>query len=521
MAIRGNTTSLLGDTFLIIPTKPLGRIKTIDGVNWVVSGETVNWFYKKEYCIQINGGSWSSWDDINNLYTYPIDETVFYQVQFKFTHSKSATASGVSPVLSFTSVTLEGENIPVECGHIYNGSPFGQWFPCDENLAWCLNVANKMYERGIVPNFILRGDGVDDEDYKVFWKVVSCFFSIIVEFGRRVSRYNEDVGMLKTYLKARTLFFCEGSADLAELQALSHELIRRVQKRGSWAVLLELKRYICYDPIDEFIFNLRPNKYVGWNIGNSSPTYKSIHNQDTLNKNYEPNGGFTDLSLYPLVGAPIIDGDDLQLNVGDGIGDAVSQAGKSIVISPYLNYAIQFDVSVSSVTDEFTVGVSVMDENDTVLDTHNIEDDTIDNAFVNAIKLNRAGEWYNFIGILYNYDRSVNTDNVKPNIGYGNHLKMTTDTVVKLQPVIKANAGTVTIRNLQIKPASLPYSTGFIQTSNWIDFLFNNRNDSLLWDDVLSSFPKLYGNMKKFLLPYNVVLEDQQLRKDMYKNIKA
>lgn len=530
MAIKGNTTSSLGDTFLIIPTKPLGRIKTIDGVDWVVSGETANWFYKKEYRIQINGGSWSSWDAISNLSSYPIDETVSYQVQFRFIHSSSPRVMGDSPILSFTSVTIEGDFVQIDCGPIYNESIFGQWFRCDENLQWCLNVANKMYEQGVVPNFILRGDKYDDDDYKVFWKSICCFFGIIVEFGRKVARFDEDLIMLKDFLKNRTLFFCDSDIKLVDLQDLAHQYLSEIQQRGSWSVIDEIQRYICYDkgdstkhppilPFDELIFNLRPNKYTGWNIGNSSPCYKSIHFQHTLNKNYQPDGKFKDLGKYPLIGAPTASGadkDELVCTTGTGIGDGFE---KLIPISPFLNYAISFDVKMIR-AGTFTFGVKTFDKDGNVIKTHNIEDDSIDVTFVDGISLNQSDIWYNIIGILYNEDQIINPNNVKPNIGFGNHLRMEhsgTVKVARMMPVIKCDSGTITIRNLQIKPASLPYSTGFIQTSNWIDFIFKNNNGRLLWDDKQNDYPKLYHDIKKFLIPYNCILKDVALRGDLYK----
>jgi hypothetical protein len=530
MAIKGNTTSSLGDTFLIIPTKPLGMVKTIDGVDWVVSGETANWFYKKEYRIQINGGVWSFWDAINNLISYPIDETVSYQVQFRFTHSKSRTATGVSPILGFTSVTIEGDNVKIDCGVVYNESIFGQWFDCDVNLEWCLNVAHKMYEPGIVPAYILRGVEVEDEDYLAFWKSIACFFAIIVEFGRRISKFDEDLIMLKEFLKNRTMFFCDAETDLAKLHDLAEQYLNEIQQRGSWGVIDEIQRYICYDagdttthpptlPFDEFIFNLRPNKYVGWNVGNSSPTYKSIHFQHTLNKNYQPDGKFKDLSKYPLIGAPTASGADeeeLVCAAGTGIGDGFE---KLIPISPFLNYAISFDVKMVR-AGTFTFGVKTLDKDENVIKTHNIEDDSVDVTFVDGISLNQADIWYNIIGILYNEDQITNPNNVKPNIGFGNHLKMQHDSFVKvarMMPVIKCDSGTIVIRNLQIKPASLPYSTGFIQTANWIDFIFKNNNGRLLWDDKQNDYPELYRDVKKFLIPYNCILEDVALRKDLYK----
>lgn len=89
--------------------------------------------------------------------------------------------------------------------------------------------------------------------------------------------------------------------------------------------------------------------------------------------------------------------------------------------------------------------------------------------------------------------------------------------VKKIIPTIKvANyGGTFTgdlafITDVEIKPVMTNYSSGFIQTNNWIDFWLKNNSQNYSYDDLKAIF-------RHYLLPYDTEFEFNELEKFQYK----
>ena len=517
MAVINNITNTVGDKLWIRATIPLLGVTQINSYTSSTVGETIDYYFDMQFRYSKNGLSYTVWEELTNtnLQAIEISATDIVNFDFLYTHASNLPIP-LPHDLTFTSVTLSGDFDEIECGVLYDSSIFGEWFSCIDANQWCFNVTGKLYEKGIVPSYIERGDGEDDADYIAFWKTVACFFAWIVYFARKIGNFDTEKDLYSDFLSQRNLFFCQENSTLSQLKVLGEEYLSEIQKRGTWEIISkendyngvlvngELLRLICWTSIDEFIFNLVPDKYFGWNIGNSSPLWKSLYQQDTLNKSYEPSGDFTDLNLYPTYAdtfmSTVVEGDDEVLIIeavtaGDYSGIVAGNTGTYLAetyrdyvipINPNYNYEISFWVKMENLGDYFTFVIFTYDKNynETILLK---SDGTISNKFlITRESLAIDGEYYFVRGTIYNF---LEEDKVNDTlgIGFGENVRFGEEETNYIIPLIFSDQtithtvnNKLSIKDLQIKPSSTNFSTGFVQVNNFIEVWLRQRNQSLL-----------------------------------------
>lgn len=95
--------------------------------------------------------------------------------------------------------------------------------------------------------------------------------------------------------------------------------------------------------------------------------------------------------------------------------------------------------------------------------------------------------------------------------GRGNNLQFTNN-VVKVIPYIKiinadVNSHTF-IDDIKLSPVATNYSSGFIQTSKWVDFWIKNNNGYHTYSELKTFF-------RKYLLPYDIEFDFNQLEEEI------
>ena len=518
--ITGNKLTAIGDKVWIKATIPLIGVTLISDYVDDVEGETASCYFEKKFRYSKNGQRFTAFQELSseNLQAIQISATEIFNFEFQYSLKATSVLSTV-PELTFNSVTLMGDIVEINCGPLYNESIFGQWFDCLDSNQWCFNVTGKLFEKGIVPSYIERGDGSDDEDYLAFWKTVACFFAWIVHFSRKIGDFDQNESLYADFLAQRNLFFCDKGSQLTELKILGENYIKEIQRRGTLRIVDEqhtdynedypingeLLRLICWQPFEEFIFNLVPDKYFGWNIGNSSPLFRSISAQHTLNKSWFPGGSILDTAVLPIIkrddvsivdesGVGVLKIEGVSDNDVSGIGGKNTQSqlqeefrDYALRINPTTNYEISFWVKMSALGEYFSFGIYTYDKNYNLLSLINNEDGSIsNNFFFSKISTNIIGEYYFVRGILYNFF-SDNLPDKKLNIGYGNHLRigdLNANYILPLilndQPQSSVAQNELFIKNIQIKPTSTPFSTGFLQVNNFIQVWLRQNNESIL-----------------------------------------
>lgn len=537
MAIVENKATEIGDVMIIKADVPiLGLTSLIDYLD-SVNNVTGTRYFTKEFRYSSDGINWYDWQPLTNLALQAI--TLQSQNPFLIEYRYTRAGSDPSGELEFENVVLHGTITPGECGPAFGGSIFAMFFDCccsPELLLWCLNVLEKMYKRGIVPNYMERGKNNnlnwEDEDYIAFWSTVCCYFSLFVNYARKFEKFYNTPLLLNKYLQSKGLYICENDITHDDALYLMEHFYDEVRQRGTLQISVpksgtkpvdgELLRLICKGECDEFLFSVTEPWKVGWNIGNSSPLYKGTNFAYMLNKAYENTQDFIDLSLYPLVNDPYIgivtdSGrevmriENVPIGTISGIqGSSTGVQYKPIVINPSIDYEITFLVKTDNrLNSPLTFEVLGMDCAGNIIQLEEIDGGGDNSTFFQQIILNQDSRFYLVRGIIYSqFQSNILTLEKTLNIGYGQHLRFKAGHK-KIIPAIyldstNDNTNDLEIWDVKVRPLRTNYSTGFIQMTNFIQTWMQNNNAQ--YTEV-----ELNDIIREFLIPYDSIIYNNYL----------
>lgn len=475
MAVIENKATEIGDVLIIKTEVPIIGIVTLLSFVDDTSGEVADKYFQKTFRYSIDGINFSEYillttANIQGIEISPVDSLII-----EYVYQRSGLDDSGS--LAFNSVTLDGEFIEIPCGEAYDKSMYSDYFGCNNlcSLNWSINVLEKLYGKGILSNYVERGvssSNKADRDFIDFWRSVTHYFALFVCLARTFSEFYSNESLLKNYLEQRNLFFCE-EIDHQALYYLMQNYYDEIRQRGTVQIIKErnsfefiddcdesvsvstsasvseeeeklksidgeLLRLICYSIVDEFMFCLAKDEKLGWNIGNSSPLYGGMSNQNCVNKAYEDSQDFKDLSLYPLINPDncsiITDTGKSVMHIGNvsnggvaGIGDL--DFSKALKVDPQLDYEITFvvkqgsdeSVSVSisesaSISASISVSDGVLDGNLTfgcfafnsfgsLVSLQNIQDFSNKDFFFEKISLQRDDKYIYIRGMIFNYNK--------------------------------------------------------------------------------------------------------------------
>ena len=539
MSVVGNTLSEIGDQILVIPTQPLIGVVSFASYALNATGVTATRFFKEEFRYGTTGFLWSDWTDLTNgniaAITVASNTTPFF-FQYRLTRD-GIDATGL---LEFISIEPIGTYLTPECGQIFNQSTFTTLVASchdPEILTWCTAVLEKLYEKGIVPEYITRGTERSEEmdaDYISFWRTVACFFGLVVKYVRVFETLYDHEELLSQFLIQRNMYLC-GTESLTQLQYLAENYFDQMRRRGTsmmdqditsgtTTILGELKRLICYNPTcDEYQFELTPKQYIGWNIGNSSPLYQGNYRNPIFFKGYELTEEVVSASAYPFFGtlSPAVTTDDIPVldfvNPGAGLiaGIGLDYTGATpfavpdlaISVNSCFTYEITFLIKQTALSSTLTFGCLAFDENDNQIDLVNITDEADNNFFFEQISLNIAGQYYLVRGILHSRATELNATARESSldIGYGVHKRMS-EGICKILPIVASDfrevaavAGNLYIKDFKVALSTAQSSRGFIQATPIIQAHFQNNNGE-------HSTADLQEIISNFFIPYNSTL---------------
>lgn len=278
---------------------------------------------------------------------------------------------------------LEGDLPDDSSSHeIYDKSIFSQFFDSDDEgvIGWAFNVLEKIYDPGILPLYISRGNS---EDFNSFFLATTQLFAYIVLYARKYRDFELDENherggeiMLKNFIEGWGLiydnidssegrkylfqhwveeFFKRGTAQIADVQELNPD--------GSVSVLEgELRRLVGYDKPNEFLFSVLAPENVGWCLGYSSPTWYGTETVLNVSKGWDFGVGYNvpgtpqgigQLSSYPIVGNVFRekDGDYNVLRpTGTGRSGISTELNSSKALEVYRGFNYEVTVWVKALT---------------------------------------------------------------------------------------------------------------------------------------------------------------------------
>jgi len=468
-------------------------------------GASESAYFEKYFRYSLNGVIFNEWQALTALavtnLTISTNDILVIELQYF-----KREPLGESSVLSVTSVEIEAlqENTPSL--QYFDNTIFKKFFNSDsiEVLRWYVNVLDKLYQRGIIPNYIDRlNDFESPDDFLAFWRSIAKFFSFFVAYARKVQNFYESESLLSEYLEERGIKTSIENS-LVELNALMNSFYEQMARRGTISIvddkiqgdLLdgELLRLVWYKgEEDEFLFNLHKPEHFGWNVSNSSPLYKGLHLNDNLNKfgdkSYEP----YDISLYPS-GAEIIDDEDKKVLQISGVWGEFSHKMK---VSSDVDYEFSFLIKKEAIA-TLTVRLQAYDKDLNLINLKSYRDGSLKNDFFTNIGLSRDDKYLLVRMFLYNKSKgTLLTD--QTTIHQGTNL-VSSNNVVWIVPFIEIDGGSALICGTRFLPSNTSYSHGLIQVNNWISCWLKNRNHSLT-TKTIEDF------IKKYLIPYNAYIK--------------
>lgn len=391
-------------------------------------------------------------------------------------------------------------------------------------LTWALNVLEKLYDRGILPQYLERNSGdsdlFEDEDFISFFFSKTHFFAILVIYSRLFENIENNNILKRKFLSDMGLYVALDQSD-DDLDYIFNNYISEFENRGTNfihyikgtegnAVDGEILRLLNHKSSDEFVFALLSNDEIGWNLGNSSPTYKGTDKITNITKAYEFSQDVEDISLYPLENAGFI-----SLNTGfiKIVNPTTSTVGirydgdltKKIVVDSNVSYEMSFRITLDNAsifTFDFELGVDSYDVNNNSLGLVNNQDGVASNNFYlgtsDIFKITLTEYWVRCI--IFTSD-TVNDGGELLNVGYGNNLRFQNGVNYIVPKILFSNfsdpLGEILIRDFKFRPLELPFSLGMLGVKNFIvNFV---ENFSGRFQDNVENI------IKNELVPYNSI----------------
>ena len=539
----------IGDT-LIITVKPKQKgTATITSFEDSFIGLAEQKKIRKEYRIVEDDMFYSDWVELSNdsISGKKLKQNNYIQVRY------TRYGTDLSGYIEFQNITFQGDfNPEIINSPILDNSIFSDIAWSEETELLAKNLFKKLYYRGILPMYILRGDNQDvneDSDFISLFYSVAKYFAIIIRFFKRFENFYNDEELMLEWLRQNEIQFDESTTSLTQLQFLARHLYDEIRKRGTTMVFKrqgdvvngkeieidgELIRLIRSKRSDELLYENIPFKKLGWRIGNSSPLYRGTAFSEKLNKTKESGEDFEDLNNFQTFfnrnsALSIIQADNAKKvlfckttgNSACGLGridESVEVSDRIYTADPNLDYEItfMFNPQLTGNGAKINFGVEAFDAMKNKLDNAFItpNGEKVTEMFMDGIPMSnfRENQWYFVRGIIHAYSSSF-VENVKLNCGFGNNLTFDNKFIKYILPKIylsSQNSSQMFLWNYKIRPLIrgtniLPlksgfensHSLGFIQCPQIFYAYFRNNNNS-------QSKSEITDIIERYLLPFNV-----------------
>lgn len=500
------TTITTAGRSVFIRSSPVVGLLALTGFTDDANGPIGPASFVKTFRYSINGVQWTNWVPLTipAVMAVQVDPLEPFLIEVNYEKDEPVGNS----VLIVSEFTIPASNQALPLTPFFNNSLFARYFGAYDQgvLNWYVNVLQKLWDKGLIPNYMTR-DQDDPDDFLALWSAVAQFFGYYVTFARVFATFYNNTDLLTDFLNNRGLNISTEDT-LGQMQAMLQTFYYQMSRRGTLSIAQdsdgssdpttgvtgEFKRTVNYQTIDEFLFLLFRPQNFGWNLGNSSPLYKGLRVNDGLNKAPWSIGytTFVGAASYLQSGATV---------ATDGSGHSVANlpAGGKIVVSTgmkvdsNLDYEFSFQVKLAAdATLSFDITGFDGDGNSQSLLSY--KDGSTKTAFFDTAVLSRSDQYVMVRCYLYNQSRgtfSADTTNIRQ----GQNLVMSVD-VQNVKFTITSNTDTAVVYDFKILPMQTDWSRGFVQVNNFIATWLKNRNQTY-------SIGELTEYVSRYLIPYN------------------
>lgn len=368
----------VGDSIVVVVNSIISGKITITAFSETLNGITANRYVSKRFRISLDNIFWSEWLEFtpaNICSVQHLVENNFY-VQIKYTREGSDTTGEIE----FENVNFIGDfesvdfSMPTIENSIFNGIIGTPEFIELEN-----NIFKKLYFRGIIPDYIKRGENrsyQEDKDYIELTKSIARFFCMIFTFFKRWEKFPENEDMLREQLNSYGINFDESKITYDELRNLCENIYSDIARRGTRSIFTrrgsvlpnldesvvdgELVRLLRSTEADELLYEVVPNYKAGWCLGQCSPLYKGTCESIQLNKTKENTKDFQkktnfvtcgDVTIAPLNGKRVLKVTNSPNIRISGLGRLNDEdvSDKLYTADAYLDYEIVFMFCIKNI----------------------------------------------------------------------------------------------------------------------------------------------------------------------------
>lgn len=219
------------------------NIQTIINYSDNTTGETSIRTFSRNFQYSLDGGvtfsDWYNLDGINasnitNINTYL--QSDFHQLVIRFKYTRTGTDN--TGELQINSISVNGTNI--DRGSVFIVSAKGLFADTVYNninvMMLMINLAQKMYENGIVPAYITRQEQengfMSDQAYIDFWEAIAYFYAIISIDSIKFENIYWNRPLICEFLTEKNVFLCD-CTNIIEMQLIAQNFYTEMRVRGT------------------------------------------------------------------------------------------------------------------------------------------------------------------------------------------------------------------------------------------------------------------------------------------------
>jgi hypothetical protein len=252
MILKDNVCTQIGDALFFETTPIWGMMRQFNSLQEDIIGETQTRYFDKQFRYSYDGGIvysyWKTFNQVelsnvfedwlnqnNNLLSAGLDEQSDLKLQFKY--ERAGTDNTGELILN--KISMNGYFMYRDFDFkTINNSIFSEIINNNIDLFnLTMNLANKMYEVGVIPNYIERKQEeqeslLQDRDFIDLWKSVAEFYVMIFLYALRFTNIYWKRELLCEYLAQKGIFLCNCN-DIIEMQKISQNFYDEIRVRGT------------------------------------------------------------------------------------------------------------------------------------------------------------------------------------------------------------------------------------------------------------------------------------------------
>lgn len=287
----------------------------IDSIEEETFGVTSGRLFKKMFKYSKDNLDWSDWDNFTLQNMQKLNGKEINVLFLNFSYER--IGDDEEGVLQLINISFSGNMIITI--NDYSTTSKSIFADLIENDTFTVSIANnllkKIYEYGIIPNFVERGNS-ESNDFIDFWSAVCTFFSYMLGLANKFDNILNDKDYLSEYVSQRNMTASKDNMTLSDIQFIANNFLSEVSKRGTKNILLEKGhefldgnsaqidgewiRLLSKNKYDEFLVEFVKKEHCGYFMDKSSFLYNGTNLSAQINKAPENTGSFTDLDKFPF-----------------------------------------------------------------------------------------------------------------------------------------------------------------------------------------------------------------------------